>query len=178
MAEDRNKVMQDLTVRWTQAQPTVAAFISATIPNFHDSEDVLQRVAATIVTKFGDYDADKPFVAWALGVARVEVLRFRSQRGKQRLVFDDEVISHIADAYERVIPQVDKMREALHHCMAQLRGRAKQLLEMRYFHELQPARIATRLGMTSNAVFVALHRVRTSLRRCMGDRLKSEESAG
>ena len=178
MTEDRDKVMQDLAVRWTQAQPTVAAFISATVQDFHDSEDVLQRVAATIVTKFGKYDADKPFVAWALGVARIEVLRFRSQQGKQPLVFNDEVVSQVADAYERMIPQVDDIREALHHCMTQLRGRAKQMLELRYLHELQPARIAARLGMTSNAVFVALHRVRTSLRHCMTNRLRREESAG
>jgi hypothetical protein len=44
-----NEMMADLTVQWTRAQPIVAGFISAMVPNFSDAEDVLQRVALVIV---------------------------------------------------------------------------------------------------------------------------------
>jgi RNA polymerase sigma-70 factor (ECF subfamily) len=70
-----------------------------------------------------------------------------------------------------VLPELDDTREALNKCTRQLRGRARQLVELHYVRELRPTRIAQQLGMSANAVFVALHRVRTALRKCVEARL-------
>ncbi len=168
--------MQQLAVRWTQAQPTIASFITSLIPDFHDSEDVLQRVAAAVVDKYDEYDPSRPFVAWALGIARIEVLRFRSEGRRDRHVFDDEALDQIAIAYEKVIPDLEEMKKALSQCSRQLRGRARQLLELHYVRGLTPTRIAQQLGLTANAVFVALHRVRVALRKCIESRLAAERA--
>ena len=56
---------------WTQHQPTVGAYVLAMIPNFHQSEDVLQQVAVVLVREFDKYDTSRPFLPWALGLLEI-----------------------------------------------------------------------------------------------------------
>src|SRR5687768_5493951 len=41
---------------WTAAQPTIAGFIRTLIPDYLQADEVLQRVAVTLVRKFAQYD--------------------------------------------------------------------------------------------------------------------------
>ena len=65
---------EQFTRRWTEAQPIVAGYISAVVPDFQEAEDLLQDVAVILLRKFPEYDAQRPFVAWAIGIAKREVL--------------------------------------------------------------------------------------------------------
>ena len=163
--------MRELARLWTGAQPAVAAFISSLVPNFHDAEDVLQRVAVAVADKFAEYDPSRPFTAWAIGVARYEVLYRRRQFATDRHVFDSDAVVRIADAYESMADRFDDMKAALNGCMGEVAGRSRKILELRYRHELAPAQIAERLRMKPNAVYVALHRLRGSLRDCVERKL-------
>jgi RNA polymerase sigma-70 factor (ECF subfamily) len=52
-----------------------------------------------------------------------------------------------------------------------LKGRAKEIIELRYLEELAPPAIAQRLSWSLNSVNVALSRARQALRDCMNARL-------
>ena len=54
-------------------------------------------MAVTLVRKYDQYDASRPFVAWALGFAELEALAHLRQRGSERLVFDNTVVEQIAE---------------------------------------------------------------------------------
>jgi RNA polymerase sigma-70 factor (ECF subfamily) len=69
---------------WTAAQPTISAFIRTLIRDFQQADEVLQRVAVTLVRKFDQYDPSRPFGAWAIGVAKYEVLYFRRERATDK----------------------------------------------------------------------------------------------
>jgi len=69
--------VERFTLEWTKAQPTVAGDISSLTPDFHQAEDILQRAALALIRKLDEYDREKPFVVWAIGVARLEVLKSR-----------------------------------------------------------------------------------------------------
>jgi RNA polymerase sigma-70 factor (ECF subfamily) len=51
--------------------------------------------------------------------------------------------------------------------VGELRGRARELCELRYAHDLKPAAIAESVGMTANSVAKALQRIREQLRSCV-----------
>lgn len=159
--------MHDFALHWTQAQPTVAAFIWSLVPNGHDADDLLQRTAESLVEKFEEYDDSRSFVSWAMGVAKIEVLRFRQERRRDRLVFDDETIDVVEAAVNRSEYELAEMRTALKACAEQLTGRLKQVLQLHYAQEASPEDIAKRLGLSENAVFVSLHRARMAMRNCM-----------
>ena len=164
---------EELTRLWTQAQPVVAAFLRAALGNRPEADDLLQDVAIALLRKFGTYDRGQPFVAWAIGMARYELLAHRRRRASSRLVFDDESLGLIAAAYQRVSPELGARGEALEHCVERTTGRARQLLELRYVADLGISDVARRLGLAEGAVKVALHRLREALRDCVERRLAS-----
>ena len=58
------KEVENLAAHWTGAQRTVAAFVRSLVIDFHESEEVLQRVAVALVRKYGQYDPGRPFLPW------------------------------------------------------------------------------------------------------------------
>jgi RNA polymerase sigma-70 factor (ECF subfamily) len=137
------------------------------VPDFHKSEDLLQRTAVAVASKFPLYDGERPFIGWALGMAKIEVLRFRQESKRDRLVFEPATLDVVACAFEQSAVEISDLRAALRRCLQRLQGRARQVLELHYLQEFNPAQISQRLGISQNAVLVRLHRARTALRECM-----------
>ena len=65
-----------ITRQWSKAHPIIEAFITGAVIDFHDAEDLVSEVAETVVMKFNDYDPSRPFVPWAMGIARNLLLRY------------------------------------------------------------------------------------------------------
>ena len=157
-----------LTIEWTKAQPAVGRFIRSFVRNQADADDILQEVALTIVDRFEKYDPSRPFVGWALGVARnVIKTHFRKQGKRPQSSADAEAIDRVADVFESVDPTVAELKEALADCLNALPGKNRHLLALHYDEELKPAAIAGRLGKSANHIAVMLHRLRTTLRHCI-----------
>jgi RNA polymerase sigma-70 factor (ECF subfamily) len=160
---------------WTAAQPTVAGFIRTLIPDYLQADEVLQRVAVTLVRKFDQYDSSRAFTAWAVGVAKYEVLYFRRERATDKHLFGDDIVEQIASRYEVLAENVDPMREALRHCLEKLEGRSKRVIELRYRRGLKSAAIADEMRLSSGAVRMLLCRVRETLRNCIERRVASQD---
>ena len=165
---DRN---EQLAAAWTRAQPTVAAFITSMVLDFNDAEDVLQQTAVALVRKFEDYDSSRPFIAWAIGIARNEVLKHRRNRAMQRHLLSDDTLDQLAATHEEMADELDAMRRVLSKCLEAVEGQAREALDLRYGEDLKPGVIATRLGLAAGTVRVILHRVRAALRECIERRL-------
>ncbi len=168
MSEDRknSEMMRDLTVHWTRAQPNVSAFISSMVINFHDAEDLIQQVAQSIAEEYHRYDSKQPFIGWALGIARFKVYNYY-RSSKKRQLLDAESLDKIEAAYTVLEPEMDELREALDHCMKQVKGRAGDAIRLRYLNDFKPKQIGEKIGMSANAVSVMLFRVRETLSRCL-----------
>jgi RNA polymerase sigma-70 factor (ECF subfamily) len=162
---------------WTEAQPIVASFIGSLVPDFTAAEDLLQEVAVVLLRKFPEYDESRPFVAWALGVARLEILMLRRTQARSLLCFQPELAETLSAAYEEMVLELDSRTSALRECLRQVQGRAHEVLRLRYEEALSPAQIARRLSVRAVAVRVMLSRVRASLRACVERRVKQEELA-
>lgn len=162
---------EELARCWTLAQPTVAALIAAQFPDYHDAQDVLQEVAVVLVRKFKEYDPHRPFLPWAIGIARNEILAHRRKHSIDRVVFDDEVLDQLAATFRDDGEYLSRFGEALAYCMGRLDGKSGKLIEMRYGQDMKPAEIASRLRATANGVAAALYRIRRALRECADRRL-------
>jgi RNA polymerase sigma-70 factor, ECF subfamily len=153
---------------WSEAQPVVAAMIVGAVVDFQHAEDLVSQVAETVVKKFGEYDRSRPFVPWALGIARNIVLRHYERRAGDRLVFFDErTLTALAVAQEEVAGEAAERLALMRQCLAEVKGKTRRVMEMRYLHGLKPAAIGRALDMTSNAVWVMLHRGREAVARCV-----------
>jgi RNA polymerase sigma-70 factor, ECF subfamily len=171
--------MRQIARLWTQAQPVVSALIGASVINFHDAEDLLGQVAETVVTKACEYDPERPFTPWAVGIARYRILQyFERRRADRHVAFDEETLGLLAEAHCELAEEAPARLAALRQCLGRLRGKTKRVLEMRYLHEHSPGSIAEKLGTTPGAVWTLLHRARKALAECIGRRLEAFTQGG
>jgi RNA polymerase sigma-70 factor, ECF subfamily len=167
VAQSDERRIEEITVLWTRAYPAVSAFISSMVPKFQDADDILQQVAVAVVQDYGRYDRERSFVAWAIGIARNKILTYRREKMRERSVLDAEAMGCVAGVYESDSAEFDDMRKALHKCIGKAKVRWQRILEMRYSRGLSTIRMAEQLGMTQNAIFITLHRIRLALRDCI-----------
>jgi RNA polymerase sigma-70 factor, ECF subfamily len=159
--------VERLAADWAGAQRTVAAFVRSLVTDFHQSEEILQRVAMTLVRKQDEFDESRSFVAWALGVAKLEVLAYFRQQSKDRLIFDDALVTRIAESHESAARRTPATSDRLADCIEQLDGRARQAIQLRYADNLRTAQIANAMAITDGAARMVLSRARSLLRRCL-----------
>ncbi|MEO8497594.1 MAG: sigma factor [Planctomycetota bacterium] len=80
---------------WNRYQPEVRRYVGMLVPRAADADDVIQQTATRLWAKFEEYDAERPFVAWAIGFAYHEVLSWRQRQARDRLVFSEEILSQL-----------------------------------------------------------------------------------
>jgi RNA polymerase sigma-70 factor, ECF subfamily len=157
------------------------ALIMALVRNRQDSEDVFQETALTLWQKYDQYDPQRPFGAWARGVAAKKVLQCRTKSGRAPTPFSPETIRAIIDAIDRHEshrPQWPAALDALEKCAETLPDRSRQILTLRYREGWSIGQIAQRLASTPAAVTMAFSRIRTHLYECVKRHLgRSKEQA-
>jgi len=158
---------------WTQAHPAIAGYVAALVPERSAADDVMQEIALALLRKFPEYDATRPFIAWAMGISRIAVLTRRRDHARAMTRFGMATADSLAEVWQEMLPVVDDRRTALSECLRRVAGRSRELLTLRYEQDIEPQDIAKRLGMTAVAVRVALSRLRTSLHGCIEKRLGS-----
>lgn len=163
---------EQLEELWTASAPVIAAYVRAEVRNRHDVDDVLQETGKAVVLGAERYDASRPFVNWAFGVARNQVLRYYQKQSSDKALFDTDMVESLAGSFEKLIPQVTARREALDECIKHLKTNQRLALDMYYSSDMSQVEIAEEFGMTKSAIGVLLHRTRLALKDCIGRRLE------
>ena len=154
---------------WVRAQRTLSAYITASIPDFHAAEDILQAVAAKAFEMRDRFDpAAAKFTTWVIGIARNEIMHWRRSAGRDRHVFGDAVVEALTAVTEEADAEIRDLQEALADCLARVTGRGRRVLALRYEHNLRSREIARQLDSTESTINVTLHRVRATLLECIG----------
>ena len=172
-----SKQVERFTIFWTQTQTSVLAFIASAVTSFSDADDILQEVAGVAVRKFDQFDEkgdSSGFTGWVINIARYEVLMFLRQHSSDRNRFFAESVEEIANAFVDLAPEVDRRRHALSHCVKELGGRPREVLDKRYGEQMGAAQIADLMGLSPGNVSVILNRTYKALRACIEARLSVE----
>jgi RNA polymerase sigma-70 factor (ECF subfamily) len=166
--------LRELARLWVQSQSVISAYITANVIDMHHSEDIVQEVAQVVAEKFATFDRSRSFISWALGIARNRVLKYYRSRARDRLILSEAALVKLEDALGSVELEVEPRRSALRQCLEKIHGRRREVLDLRYSENAKVADIAQRFGMSSDGVFVMLHRVRSMLFACIHQQLASE----
>lgn len=162
---------RQMTALWMDAQPRILAFILSAVPRIHDAEDLVQQVAIDMATNFEVYDTERPFVSWAIGIARNRVREYLRSARTDRLIFSDAVIDALAAVHAEPHPEIRPELEALQHCLGKLEEKSRHILHLRYTDRLGAPDIADHIGSTSGYVRVLLKRIRDRLAACIQNRI-------
>jgi len=156
---------------WTHAQGAIAGYVSAVVGDPNVADDVLQDVAVALLRKFPEYDPGRPFIAWAMGIAKMQILASRRDRARASARLCDAVVETLAADWEELLPEADARSRALAACVEGLDRRGRELVVLRYREALEPQAISERLRCSSGAVRTALTRLRNALHDCIDRRL-------
>lgn len=173
MSEDRKKPHHELARQWAKAHGSVAAFVSSFIRDPHRAEDVIQNIAVSITESFDKYDPTRPFLGWALGIARHTIVDEIKKQSRDVHLFDIDVVERVAAAYLKLDGERLETKAALEHCIEKLPEKHRQVLDMRYVAGLKPKQIAKSMNSTSNAISISLFRIRAALASCVEKRLSA-----
>lgn len=168
-----NKILE-AAKQWTLVQPVVSAYIGSLVRDFSARDDLMQEIAVAVLESFDRYDCLKPFQAWALGIARNHVHNYFRRINRDRLAFDEEIIAHLADAFDESGTEVMHRLQFLSGCMERLEEKSRRILEWRYRDDLKPAAIAQKMNLSANSVAKMLQRIRDRLRDCIQNQSAKE----
>jgi RNA polymerase sigma-70 factor (ECF subfamily) len=167
---------RNFAAAWVEVQQAVATFIAACGPKFHDGEDILQKVAVIAFERYDVFDPQRAaFLSWTLGIARHEVMHWQRSISRDRHLFSPEIVDMLAEVQSSFGEESSYLAQALEWCIKLVRGRPREVLELRYMEDLSPTEIAERLRTSSSSIRVTLSRTRKSLRDCVDRRLESDE---
>jgi len=172
--ESEIETRERLTRLWREAEPSVQAYVFAAVRSVQDAEDVVQQVALTVARRFDEYDGARPFVAWALWLAKSRVIDHYRRQEREKLVFSEALLEQLAEALVQRQPQRSARQEALERCIEKLPAKSRQLLELRYEEDASMERVAEAVQSTAASVRVLLFRIRNLLAECVQSQLSKE----
>ncbi|MES2789483.1 MAG: sigma-70 family RNA polymerase sigma factor [Planctomycetota bacterium] len=155
-----------LARNWGNVQASLLAFITASAPQFSDAEDLLQEVAVEVAVRFDDYDPSRPFLPWALWIAKIKLAEFYRSRQRREVILMGESMDALAEACVNVQETLSDEQFAIEKCLDRLTDRSREMLNLRYSVGLSCSQIGAQLGMSVGYVRVALSRIRTTLTEC------------
>jgi RNA polymerase sigma-70 factor (ECF subfamily) len=153
--------------RYTRAQLSLRRFVTAHVPDFHEAEDTLQKVALVLWKNYSEFTGTGSFESWAFSVAHKEILHARRNSARRRTV----LVGDAAEAFEHRLLQVserlDDRRAHLRSCLEKLPEDARQIVAARYERGESIKELARSAGHSATALRSFMYRVRKALARCM-----------
>lgn len=148
-------------------EPLLRAFLLSATGRLHASEDLLQNVASVAWQQWERFDRSRPFRPWAMGIARLEVLKWRQRLARSKEVLSEDAVARLAETAVEHAEALDRRRHFLQECIDALHDGQRAVLEMKYAGGMAIAAIASRVGKSVAAVEMALVRTRRALRDCI-----------
>lgn len=163
--------------RLTEHQTRLYGYIYSLIGDRNRAADVLQETNLVLWRKLAEFDSKRPFLPWALGVARYQVLAHIRDQKRDRLLLNTELAESLSAEVAAQSEHIDSMREALQSCIEKLTDNNQKLIRYRYSRMMPIREVADELKRSVGSVKVALLRVRRKLAQCVERRLGTDYKA-
>ncbi len=161
----RDPVMQ----RAIACRDELFGFLYGLTHDFDRAEDLLQETFVEVCRHWRDYDAARPFVPWAIGIAKHAYLE--SLRGRhRRLVLMESNLLEQAFCERQQEGGTQELLSLLRRCVHELSERQRRCFDMRYRLQVPHGDICRRLSLSSDAVYQLVARTRRALRACVAQR--------
>ena len=168
------ELSDEFILELTQVQQRLLSYIYRRVANREQAQEVLQQTNLVLCRKADDFELGTNFNAWAVTVARYQILSHRKNVARERLVFSDEVFSVVDDRGEESLFHEERKR-ILRFCYGKLSQVNQELMKLRYQDGLSFQQVANELNKKISAVKVQVHRIRLNLKKCAQEQLKEQQ---
>ena len=153
----------------TKNQDIILSFIRSSVGDLATAKDILQEVNIILWKKSSSFEMGSNFKAWALKIARFQILGNYRDKQRSKLIFDDDLITQFAAEAEQVDDDWENQQrlQALAICLEKLPLKQRELLEHRYNSEHTINDLAVSLQSSTSRLKMILLRARKALRNCI-----------
>ena len=155
----------------------IRAYIAGMGIAAHEVDDVAQDVYLEFYRNIHKVPQDVAPQRWLTGIARnlcLNHIRRSARRGRLQREALAELLATIETETHRRATE-GSLQMALEECCRQLPEDSRRLLDLKYQQDLTSEAIAQTLSKTSQAVRVALFRIRATLKTCVTRHLAGEK---
>lgn len=163
---------EEFTRLLVQHQRRIQGLVFALVTRGPDADDVMQETCAVMWRKFDGFRPGSDFGAWALRIARYQVMSYYDRRRRAQARLSDETIEALAETMAEARWETSERAEALRTCISKLRDRDFNLIQRRYRADEDVRDIAVQLGSTADAIYKAIGRLHLRLLACVNARLR------
>ncbi len=167
MSERSKSVDRDFGRLLMEYRGRIYSFIRSLVVHRADAEDLLQETASVLWQKFDEFQPGSNFIAWALQVARYEVLKLRHRQRRDVLQFSETFIDLVAADTTKESARLGDLQELLSQCMDRLPPADRDLFELRYQSDVPVKSLAAQLGRPVSTIYNAINRIRRTLVECV-----------
>ncbi|WP_437222877.1 sigma-70 family RNA polymerase sigma factor [Planctomicrobium sp. SH661] len=165
---------EEFLTLFSRDRERLSAYIYSLLPNQADAEDVFQRCSLLLWRKFPEYERDRSFLAWACGVGFYEVRNFLRSVQRDRLQFNSELMSQLADRRRQSLDQAAEMMPVLRGCLEALSESHRELVRVAYEQDGTLKDFAEAQNQPLQTLYNQLGRIRRLLLNCVQRQLAVE----
>jgi RNA polymerase sigma-70 factor (ECF subfamily) len=148
-------------------QTSLYRYIVTFVPNRADADELFQVTNLTLWKTWDRYDPQRPFLAWAYAIAQNHIRNFFRKQQQRKWLFSDSFLEELSDIQLEEDEFLVRRQEALNLCLEKLAPKQRELLEWRYQGEQSMSEVARRRGLSLEAAYKAIQRIRASLFECI-----------
>lgn len=149
--------------------PSIRAFFSSRVNNFHTVEDLSQIVFVSAFKSLSSYSGKANFNSWLLRICRnklMDHLRKQYSQANLKMAYENEIYNSLSEHH--TFENINSAKvEALKKCIQKLPESGRDLVKARYFNFESVTNLAKRLMSTENAISSKLFRLKSKLKACM-----------
>jgi RNA polymerase sigma-70 factor (ECF subfamily) len=162
--------------RFLKAERRIFAYIMTLVPHRADAEDLLQQASLIMWEKFDPQAPPEDFAAWGSRIAYFKIRDYRRTLRRSRVVFSDAMLDRVAQSLaDRALElRLDERHEAMVRCLEKLYRGDREILAERFKERATARSAAERVGLSVDAFYKALARIRRLLDDCVTRTLASE----
>lgn len=164
LESDRGKHFMML---YMSVQRRLYGYVMSSIPNPSDADDIVQETVSIMWSEFDKFQPGTNFAAWALCIARYQILTYRKQITKKKRVFSEQAMEAIQEVAETTNNLEQERQKALQHCLDKLGEKERKILSFRYEIGATLRTVSERLNINNNTLYNVLGRIHITLLNCV-----------
>ncbi len=162
--DDDNEAFVELMTRY---QGHLYGYALSLTADPEAANDLLQETNVVLWENWREFEPGTNFKAWSFRIAHFQFMALRQRRLRDRLYFGDGLVTAIAVEAKELDETYEQRVASLANCLEQLRPRWREIIRLRYSEGLAVQGMATKFGLSANAISQLLFRARRSLIECV-----------
>jgi RNA polymerase sigma-70 factor (ECF subfamily) len=162
--DDDNEAFVELMTRY---QGHLHGYALSLTADPEAANDLLQETNVVLWENWREFEPGTNFKAWSFRIAHFQFMALRQRRLRDRLFFGDGLVTAIAVEAKELDETYEQRVASLASCLKQLKPRWREIIRLRYSEGLAVQGMASKIGLSANAISQVLFRARKSLIDCV-----------